>query len=62
MTNIPRPSVSEGHLHASSARRAIGLSFKVMSELFSISLESFADHPSLIIILAFAICVLKQVV
>ena len=62
MANISRPSVSGGRLHVSSARKAIGVSLKVISELFSISLESFADHPSLIILLAFAICVLKQVV
>jgi len=62
MANMSRPSMSGGHVQASSARKAIGVSFKVMSELFSISLESFADHPSLIILLAFAICVLKQVV
>jgi len=62
VANMSRPSVSGWHLQASSAKRAVGVSFKVISEVFSISLKSFADHPSLIILLAFAICFFKQVV
>ena len=62
MANMSRPSVLGWHLQASSAKKAIGIPLKVISEVFSISLKSFADHPSLIILLAFAICFFKQVV
>jgi len=62
VANTLRPSVSGWHLQALSAKKAIGVSFKVISEVFSISLKSFADHPSLIILLVFAICFFKQVV
>lgn len=62
VANMLRPSASGWRLQASSAKKAIGISFKVISEVFSISLRSFADHPSLIILLVFAICFFKQVV
>jgi len=61
MANMSRASVSARHLQVPSARKAIGVSFKIISEVFSISLQSFVDHPSLLVLLVFAICFIKQV-